>query len=259
MATSIFAPAPAPGPAQNPGGNEIAPMPAVAPGGNERPAVAPNAPGAPGAPGAYATPTPTSAQAPGAAHAVSAALGAALGAPSPAAVGGNITSALNPTSPGPTAFGPPPSQLAANPAYVSFLNSLGLSDADLQNAAASKAAQTWQSEQAAQQATNLSLQNAQTRTANEQAGVGLENSSQALNAQGLLQQAAAAKIGALQNAAAQSVNNTYVTLAGQQAQGQQNLANVGTNVAGASNIAATLAANPTGSYAVGGTGAGTGT
>ena len=217
--------------------------PAVNPGGNEQAAPAP------AGGGAY---QPVGATAPGAAHAVQSALGAALGAkaqtPAPA-VGGNITAPTGGAGlPAATAFGPPPSQLAGNPAYVAFLNSLGLSDADLQNQAAAKAAQDWIAEQGNQQADLLGLQNAQTRTANEQAGQGLENSSQALNAQALLQQGTNAKIAALQNNTAGAVNNIYATLAAQQATGAQNLANAGTNIAGASYIQNAVANSPTGAF-----------
>ena len=245
MATSIFAPAPAPGPAIQPGGNEVAAVPVVAPGGNERPPAAATPVGG----GVYGAPTP--AQAPGAAHAVQTALGAALGAPK--AVGGNVTQPSAATGlPSPTAFGPPPSQLAANPAYVAFLNSLGLSDADLQNQAIATAGQDWITEAGNQAAQQNALANAQTRTNNVEAGVGLENSSQNLNAQALNQQATNAKIAALQQNTAAAVNKVYNTLAAQQAQGGQNLANLGTNVAGASNIQNQVAANPTGAFAVGG-------
>ena len=48
------------------------------------------------------------------------------------------------------------------------------------------------------------------------------------------------------------MNKAYITLAAQHAQGQQNLANAGTNIAGASNIQNVVANNPTGAFAVGG-------
>lgn len=225
--------------------------PAVAPGGNERPALTGG--------GAYGTPG----QAPGAAHAVQTALGAALGVKAPAAVGGNVSAPTAATGapagapstgpdPASTAFGPPPSQLAANPAYVSFLNSLGLSDADLQNSAALRAGAAWNTEALGQGNALTAQGNALTKTNNQEAGVGLENSSQNLNAQALVRQATNARIAALQNGTANNVANIYATLAGQQATGAQNLANVGTNIAAASNIGNAVNASPTGAFAVGG-------
>lgn len=156
-----------------------------------------------------------------------------------------------PGLPSPQQSGPPPASLAADPAYNAFLNSLGISDADLRNSAALRAGQTWTSEAGAEAPLQTAQANALDRNQRVYNSRGLVNSSDNLNAGANLRSAYADKLAAMRNSAANSVANLYATLAGNLAKNSQSQANTGTTLAGNDFVANTLATSPTGSFATG--------
>lgn len=153
------------------------------------------------------------------------------------------TAGAPPVSAGPAPVTPPPASLAANSAYLAFLNSLGLKDADLRNAAALKSGQIGINEASnepnLQNAENVALDR-QERTYNAR---GLVNSSDNLNARAQLSRAYADRLAAMRNAAATGQANVALQLAQALANGQVQSANVGQKLAGQDAVNAALASS----------------
>lgn len=114
----------------------------------------------------------------------------------------------------------PPISLGADPAYNAFLASLGLTDANLRDAAALRAGNATANLGPAVAQNDLNTADATKRTGQAYGGRGLYNSSDRLNAQGKIQAAGAGRDAALQNQLAASLASMYNSMGLSVAQSQ---------------------------------------